>query len=111
MNGRLYDPVLARLLSPDNYVMGTTNTQGFNRYIYALNNPLKYTDSTGNFILEIAGMTAIAGFIKGFKSEGGGFNNKANIGWNRSILDAAHGIKISGGLWQTNPHRNFLGQS
>ncbi len=53
MNGRLYDPVLGRMLSPDNYVQMPDNTQNFNRYSYVLNNPLKYTDPSGNLIGEI----------------------------------------------------------
>jgi len=48
MNGRLYDPVLGRMLSPDNIVPDATSTQGFNRYSYVLNNPLKYIDPDGN---------------------------------------------------------------
>ena len=48
MNGRLYDPVLGRFFSPDNYVQAPTNSQNFNRYSYCLNNPLKYTDPSGN---------------------------------------------------------------
>ena len=48
MNGRLYDPVLGRFLSPDNYVQMPDNSQSFNRYSYCLNNPLKYTDPSGN---------------------------------------------------------------
>ncbi|MCL4857728.1 MAG: RHS repeat-associated core domain-containing protein, partial [Flavobacteriales bacterium] len=47
MNGRLYDPVLGRMLSPDNYVQDATSTQGYNRYSYVVNNPLKYTDPSG----------------------------------------------------------------
>ena len=50
MNGRLYDPILGRMLSPDNYVQNATSTQGFNRYSYAVNNPLVYTDPDGEFI-------------------------------------------------------------
>jgi RHS repeat-associated protein len=49
MNGRLYDPLLHRFLSPDNYVQDPTNTQNFNRYGYVMNNPLKYTDESGQF--------------------------------------------------------------
>jgi RHS repeat-associated protein len=45
MNGRLYDPILGRMLSPDNYTQG--GSQGYNRYTYAMNNPLKYTDPDG----------------------------------------------------------------
>ena len=47
MNGRMYDPLLGRMLSPDNYVQSPFNTQSYNRYSYCLNNPLKYTDPTG----------------------------------------------------------------
>jgi RHS repeat-associated protein len=47
MNGRLYDPVLGRFFSPDNYVQAPGNSQNFNRYSYCLNNPLKYTDPSG----------------------------------------------------------------
>lgn len=47
MNGRLYDPLIGRMLSPDNYVDDATNTQSYNRYSYVANNPLKYTDPSG----------------------------------------------------------------
>jgi RHS repeat-associated protein len=47
MNGRLYDPVIGRFFSPDNFVQENTSTQDFNRYSYARNCPLKYTDPTG----------------------------------------------------------------
>jgi RHS repeat-associated protein len=47
MNGRLYDAKLHRFLQPDNFVQDPTNTQNFNRYGYVLNNPLKYTDPSG----------------------------------------------------------------
>lgn len=51
MNGRLYDPYLGRMLSPDNFVQDAVSTQNYNRYSYALNNPLKYTDPNGEFIV------------------------------------------------------------
>jgi RHS repeat-associated protein len=47
MNGRLYDPTLHRFLQPDNDIQDPSNTQNFNRYGYCLNNPLKYTDPSG----------------------------------------------------------------
>ena len=47
MNGRLYNPVLGRFLSPDNFVQMPGNTQRYNRYSYCLNNPLKCTDPSG----------------------------------------------------------------
>ena len=48
MNARLYDPKLHRFLSPDNYIQDPYNTQNYNRYGYCWNNPLKYTDPTGD---------------------------------------------------------------
>ncbi len=48
MNGRLYDPVAGRFLNPDPYVQASGFTQNFNRYSYALNNPLRYIDPNGN---------------------------------------------------------------
>ena len=47
MNGRMYDPVMSSFLSVDNYVQNPDFSQNFNRYAYCLNNPLKYTDPSG----------------------------------------------------------------
>lgn len=50
MGGRMYDPIVGRFLSPDPYIQEWDNSQNFNRYSYCLNNPLKYTDPSGEFI-------------------------------------------------------------
>jgi len=47
MNGRCYDPVIGRFLSPDPYIQAPGFSQGFNRYSYCVNNPLKYSDPSG----------------------------------------------------------------
>jgi len=47
MNGRVYDPVLGRFLSPDPLVQAPYDPQGLNRYAYVRNNPLRYVDPTG----------------------------------------------------------------
>lgn len=49
MNGRMYDPVLGRMLSPDNFIQGSYNTQSYNRYSYCINNPLIFTDKDGQW--------------------------------------------------------------
>ncbi|MCC5918117.1 MAG: hypothetical protein JJU02_12430, partial [Cryomorphaceae bacterium] len=51
MNGRLYDPLLGRMLSPDKYVQAPGFSQNFNRYSYAWNNPLTYSNPSGDFIV------------------------------------------------------------
>lgn len=68
MNGRLYDPKLHRFLQPDNYVQDASNTQNYNRYSYVLNNPLKYTDPSGEkwkitWSDIVSGVAIIAGAI------------------------------------------------
>lgn len=47
MDGRMYDPVLGRFLSPDPFVQAPDFTQGLNRYVYCLNNPLTLIDPSG----------------------------------------------------------------
>ena len=50
MNGRVYDPVAARFLSPDPYIQAPGMPQNYNGYIYCWNNPLKYVDPSGELI-------------------------------------------------------------
>jgi RHS repeat-associated protein len=48
MNARLYDPILHTFLSADALISDPSNPQNYNRYAYALNNPLMYVDYDGN---------------------------------------------------------------
>ncbi|MES2656524.1 MAG: RHS repeat-associated core domain-containing protein [Bacteroidota bacterium] len=61
MNGRVYDPLLARFLNADPLIQDNTDAQNYNRYSYVLNNPTKYTDPSGyaytNFDLITGGLT------------------------------------------------------
>ncbi|HSX97976.1 MAG TPA: RHS repeat-associated core domain-containing protein, partial [Streptomyces sp.] len=47
MRGRLYDPHLGRFLTPDPFVSRPHFSQSWNKFSYALNNPLAYVDPTG----------------------------------------------------------------
>lgn len=53
MNGRFYDPLMSMMLSPDNNIQLPQYSQNFNRYSYCLNNPLRYTDPTGEYVESI----------------------------------------------------------
>ncbi|MGQ9644061.1 MAG: RHS repeat-associated core domain-containing protein [Ignavibacterium sp.] len=47
MKGRVYDPILARFLSPDPLIQLPGFTQSYNSYSYCVNNPLKFIDPGG----------------------------------------------------------------
>jgi RHS repeat-associated protein len=47
MNGRVYDPLIARFVSADPFVQAPYSSQSLNRYTYAFNNPQRYTDPSG----------------------------------------------------------------
>lgn len=82
MNGRVYDPVLGRMLSPDNFVQAVFNAQNYNRYTYALNNPLIFTDPTGYWFGWDDAVVAGVGFVYGYLSHGiktGDWGNQALI--------------------------------
>ncbi len=75
MNGRVYDPVIGRFLSPDPNVQFAANLQSYNRYSYVLNNPLSLTDPTGYFSLSGLGVFNIVLGVVGVVTcaETGGF--------------------------------------
>ncbi len=88
MNGRLYDPVVGRMLSVDNNIQLPDYTQNYNRYSYALNNPLKYTDPDGEFIVN-----AILGAFIGIAS-----NGIQNVLYNKPFFKGAGKAALFGGL-------------
>ncbi|OFX29044.1 MAG: hypothetical protein A2X08_11460 [Bacteroidetes bacterium GWA2_32_17] len=113
MNGRMYDPALGTMLSPDNFVQNATGTQGFNRYSYAMNNPMLYIDPSGNFVEVVYIVAALilvgkmyydgynandkeanpfkwdwkdATYIVGYSYSGNGSNFNAGIGWGNNYI-------------------------
>jgi hypothetical protein len=93
MNGRVYDPVVARFLSPDPYVQAADYSQSFNRYSYCLNNPLIYTDPSGELIWIIpnigwskeGGLSVGVSVVLGIP---GGLSAQAGIGYSFGSNDA-----------------------
>lgn len=47
MNGRVYDPQVARFMSADPIIQDPEHSQSYNRYTYVWNNPTNLTDPTG----------------------------------------------------------------
>jgi len=85
MNARLYDPALGRVLSPDPFVQNPLFSQGFNRYSYAMNNPMSYIDRDGQFpFLSVGIMVAFTYLMLAHnntpKDKDAG--NPANWAWN-----------------------------
>ena len=78
MNGRMYDPIVGRFLSPDPYVQMPDFSQSFNRYSYCLNNPLIYTDPSG----ELIGELIYIGFMIYYGGMQSNFMHCANNGTN-----------------------------
>jgi len=56
----VYDPATASFLSPDRYMQDPTSAQGFNRYAYCMNNPLRFIDPTGYYVTNL-GVILITG--------------------------------------------------
>ena len=50
MNGRVYDPLTAQFFSPDPYLQAPEDWLNYNRYSYCLNNPMLYTDQSGEVL-------------------------------------------------------------
>ncbi len=68
MNGRLYDCQIARFLSADPQLQMPDFSPNYNRYSYALNNPLKYTDPSGEFLF--LAIAAISDLFKNIARHG-----------------------------------------
>ncbi len=103
MNGRMYDAELGRFLSPDNFIQDPYNTQSFNRYGYVWNNPLSFTDPSGEIIPLLGAI--LVGALIGAATAAVVYTVTAlitgNWSWSdfgKSILYGAVGGAISGGL-------------
>lgn len=98
MNGRLYDPVVHRFLQPDNFIQDPYNTQNFNRYSYVLNNPLKFTDASGEFAWIPVIIGAVFGAYSGAVIANGGQLNPTKWDWNMKTFGYVIGGALVGGV-------------
>ena len=77
MNGRLYDPLLGRFLSPDPIVANPADGQQWNLYSYAGNSPLSYVDPSGLSFCDPAQQSWCGG---GLPSMNGGWGGRGGYG-------------------------------
>jgi RHS repeat-associated protein len=78
MNARVYDPDIGRFLSPDPTVPDGHNPQSFNRYAYAMNNPLNLVDPDGFEPRAADGSFADGGYRGANSGPSGGPNTSSN---------------------------------
>ena len=86
MNGRLYDPLLGRFLSPDPIVANPADGQQWNLYSYAGNSPLSYVDPSGLSFCDPAQQSWCGGV--GLPSGGwggGGYSTRTVSGWSAYV--------------------------
>jgi RHS repeat-associated protein len=70
MNGRIYDPLVARMMSADPFIQDPEHSQSYKRYTYVWNNPTNLTDPT--WFLANDDMTESYGGAGGDSGGGGG---------------------------------------
>ena len=113
MNGRLYDPLNGRMLSVDNYANDAQGSQGYNRYTYANNNPLRYTDPDGEWV-HLAIGAAIGGVVN-WAAHGAKFTTRGlgyfAVGALVGALSAGIGAGVSSLLGGGAFSAGFLGTS
>ena len=100
MNGRMYNAMLGRFLSPDNFVQDPFNTQNYNRYGYVLNNPLVTADPSGEFFWFAVAIGALVGGVSQAIQPGANFGSilgGALIGAAAGAVGAGVGNVIGGG--------------
>ena len=102
---RYYDPTICRFINADNYelVSQLAGSKELNMYAYCRNNPIMYTDATGEgwiLALVIIGAGAlIGGAINGKKSY-----DEGNRGWELVLaiaIGAGAGAAVAGGTLMT----------
>ncbi|MBR4601509.1 MAG: VCBS repeat-containing protein [Prevotella sp.] len=99
MNGRLYDSMLGRFFSPDNYIQMPDFSQSFNRYSYCLNNPLKYTDPSGEIAWFVAAALVGAAINVGIQAYNGNIHDAGDFLMATGIGAVAGVASAAVGMW------------
>lgn len=99
MQQRYYDPAIGRFLSVDPVTADGNNGGNFNRYWYANNNPYKFTDPDGRFVLQAGGI--IGGAIVGVLVTAGGDLIRGEISSGGTYAGAAAGGAVAGAILTT----------
>ena len=95
MNARLYDPSMGKFLSPDPNVANPYMSQAYNRYIYAMNNPLMYVDRDGENPFVALGMIVGGAYLGGVIANDFNFNP---LKWDFNSWSTYAGI-VGGGVF------------
>ncbi|UZO81488.1 FG-GAP-like repeat-containing protein [Aquimarina sp. ERC-38] len=95
MNGRIYDSLLHRFLSPDNYIQDPFSSKSFDRYAYVWNNPLSFNDPSGEVVFTIAVIVGVAvgAYFGGVQANGGEFNP---VDWDWKSPETYVGLVLGG---------------
>ena len=98
MNGRVYDPLTAQFMGLDPHIQSPGNWLNYNRYMYAFNNPLIYTDPSGElawfYWVGAAIVGGVTNLVSNWKNVEGFWDGFATFGVGAG---AAVGIVATGG--------------
>ncbi len=114
MNGRMYDPLLGRMLGPDNLIPDPFSLQGYNRYSYCHNNPMMFIDPDGEnpVAWALAGLIYIGKLWSDGKKANGGESNPVKWDWkhaNYTIGYSSQGNTVYGGVGWSNDYGVAVG--
>ena len=90
MEGRIYDPLLGLFISPDINIQLPDNSLNYNRYAFGMNNPMKYSDPTGNSFAFVG--ASIGMFTNLFIQTLSGNINSTSDAFKHATIGAASGL-------------------
>ena len=96
---RWYDSSLARFIQADTIIPEPGSPMAWDRYAYTLNNPVKYTDPSGHFVISATAALCIAmgaGAFAGYAVQVGA-NLENGMDWGTALTTDISGEKILAG--------------